>query len=263
MEKLRLLSPEQLQILTPEQLRIIMSSDHKLDDVNEYKCFFDELSICFESIADCSFRLIDNKVYPIPTPLSNLECTDAYGIKYVIKIDQKDDGYTKFCTRIYENFSKMTTLIQKNNKYLNDICVMFVPYLIPNILNSFIGSYHDTRAIISLISPYDNYGIYKMILVDIKEFNLTYQIDLNKYVLNLSKMNSSLDTIKDPIDYIQHSSYVRYELPLSVTIPKKRPNMHSATDIKYETYDPQNALSKLKFIDMVLLRKHMDLFVGK
>lgn len=248
MEKLRLLSPEQLQILTPEQLRVIMTSDDKLYDVNEYKCFFDDLAICFESITDCSFRLFDNNIRPFPTPLSNLKC---FGTNTV-----NSDEYINFCTRIYDNFSKMTTLIQKNNKYLNEICVMFVPYLIPNILNSFRGERDNSYAMISLISPYDNYGIYKMILVDIKEFNSTHQIDLNKYVLNLSKMNSSLDTIKDPIDYIQHSSYVRYELPLSVTIPKKRPNMHSATDIKYETYDPQNALSKLKFIDM-------DLFVGK
>lgn len=255
MEKLRLLSPEQLQILTPEQLRIIMTSDDKLDDVNEYKCFFDELSICFESITDCSFGLIEsNKVCPIPTQLSNLECENTYNIK--------GDEYTKFCTRIYENFSKMTKLIQKNNKYLNDICVMFVPYLIPNILKElFDATYRDTYAMISLVSPYDNYGIYKMILVDIKEFNLAHHIDLNKYVLNLSKMNSSLDTIKDPIDYIQHSSYTRYELPLSVIIPKKCQERFGNT--KSETYDPQNALSKLKFIDMVLLRKHMDLFVEK
>lgn len=250
MEKLQLLTPEQLQVLSPEQIRAIINVNDKPTTGIEYNLFFDELSECFKSISDCTFRLGDNKIMSIPTQLSELDHDDNYRVK--------NEKYIKFSDRINKSFLKITDLVQKNYEYLNNICIMFIPYAInlSKINTTFDEYYNSKYALVSNVSLYDSYGIYKMILVDVNKFSELYNINLNDYVINLLNVKKK-DGFDNPLSYIKHSDYVHYEIPASVLIPKKIPEFKGSEYLV--CYEPHTILSKFKFIDMILLRKQNNL----
>ncbi len=216
------------------------------DNTKEFKLFFDELTICFDSMTEYQFIYIDGSHYPMP--------------KEPIK-EIKD--YEKFCMKINENLIKITSLINENLKYLDKICVMFNPVIVTKNFESLYGNggYHGWTLFAQGLNyiPYNMYQVFSMQLVDIDEYNKKYQsnnININNYIIDISKMgvNSSLNINKFTGNYAEHCEYTKYCIPVNIMIPASMPKSQSSPPIcsKY------NIFSNIKFIDMILLKKRID-----
>ena len=252
MNKLKLLSPEQIKCLSNEQLQIILNTHDNCEKKTEYEYFFDELTMHFNSIFKYQFKYVENgdtKSY-IPIPMVN-----------------RDGDYDKFCADINKTLLEMTTLIMKNYTYLDKICIMFNPLKhshefksIYSMKAAYMSSIRTITTATPFISnPYNIYDVFSMQLVDIENYQRDTQINLNNYIINVFEMNieSIINLDKFIGDYAKHCDYTKYCVPINITIPKSLPKCQQ----KPEMYPTHTIFAKIKFIDMVLLRKHID-FLG-